>query len=238
MSALERRLYDAAAEYPFPPTPDVAVAVVQQLPARRRSVRRQLAIALLALVVALGALFGFSSGARSAVLDLLDAIPGVRIERVEELPPSRLLPAFDFGRPATLEAAQRRAGFPVRLPSKLGRPDEVYFDRDPDGSPVVTVRYDSKLVLTEWRSTAVLFYKLAGRAANVERIEFDGHPAVWMEGPGDHAVFYLGANANEYSREARLAGHVLVWQEGEIGYRLEARVSRGRAMELARSLEP
>jgi hypothetical protein len=237
MNDLARRLVDAGPRYPFPPTPDVAGAVLGRLPARRRSLRRPLAVVVAAIGIALAALFGFSDAARSAILDLLDAVPGVRIERVEELPPSTLLTPFDLGRPLPLEQARQRAGFTVRLPSGLGQPDGVYFDRDPAGGAVVTVRYGNKLVLTEWRAAAVLFYKRLGRRVRVEQANVEGALAVWIEG-GDHAVYYFGVDAAEHSHHGRLAGNVLIWQVGEIGYRLEADVSRTRAIELAESLRP
>ena len=50
-------------------------------------------------------LLGFSAGARSAIVDLLDLIPGVRLERVSTLPPAQLRQDVVFGRPSSLAAA-------------------------------------------------------------------------------------------------------------------------------------
>lgn len=236
MTDLEGRLHDASPRYPFPPTPDISSAIVQRLPARRRAGLR-LVIALAAALVALAALLGLSKGARSAVLDILDAVPGVRIERVEELPASTLLPDVDFGRPMTLAQAKRRASFDVRLPAELGRPERVYFDRSPGGGTVVTLRYDRTAILTEWQTAAVLFYKHVELDTRAELARFDGKLGVWIEG-GDHAVFYLANEATERSIPGRLAGNVLIWQDEDRGYRLEADISRSRALEIARSLTP
>jgi hypothetical protein len=188
-------------------------------------------------VAAAAALAAFSPGARSALLDWLDAIPGVRIERAPALPRSELLPALDFGRPSSLAQARRRADFTLRLPKRLGRPDRVFFDRDGAGGAVVTLVYGTRLVLTEWRTKEVLFYKLLGRGSSTELTDVAGSEAVWLSG-GDHAVFYLGGDGAEQYRSGRLAGNVLVWREGGVGYRLEAAVSLREAIDLAESLEP
>jgi hypothetical protein len=235
MNELERRLAQAAQHYPFPATPNIGAAVLPRLAARPRRNRRPAAIAVTAAAAAIAALLAFSSGARSAVLDWLDAIPGVHIERVEKLPHSQLLPSLDFGRRVSLVAARRDAGFTVRLPAKLGRPNRVFFDRTAGGS-VVTLQYDDRLVLTEWRATAVLFYKMIERATRVREVHVGGATAYWLEG-GDHAVFYLGTDYDERSREGRLVGRVLVWQAAGVGYRLEADVGPARAVEIAESLE-
>jgi hypothetical protein len=235
VNELERRLAEAAPHYSFPVTPDIGAAVLPRLPARPHRDRRPLVAAVAVAAAALAAVLAFSSGARSAVLDWLDAIPGVHVERVEKLPHSHLLRSLDFGRPVSLAAARRNAGFTVRLPAKLGRPSRVFYDRTPGGS-VVTLQYDDRLVLTEWRSTAVLFYKMIDRATRVRELEVGGETAYWLEG-GEQAVFYLGTDYDERSREGKLAGNVLVWQAGGVGYRLEADVDAKRAVEIGESLE-
>jgi hypothetical protein len=235
VNGLERRLLEAASQYPFPPTPDLREEVLRRLPRRRPIGWRKPAVAVPIVVAAIGAVVALSPSARSAFLDWFDAIPGVRIARVEKLPRSELLPALDFGRRVPLERARNAVGFELRLPSGVGRPTAAYLDRDPTGESVATVAYDSRLVVTEWRSRELLFYKLVGRGTRVEPVEVGRTSGVWITG-GDHAVFYLGGNGAEYSRDGRLAGNVLLWQEHGVGYRLEGRFSRERALELARTL--
>jgi hypothetical protein len=235
VNELERRLVEAAPHYPFPATPDMGAAVLPRLPDGPRRDPRPLVVAVAGAAAALAAVLAFSSGARGAMLDWLDAIPGVHIERVERLPRSRLVPSFDFGRPVSLAAARRNAGFAVRLPASLGRPSRVFYDRTSGGS-VVTLQYDDRLALTEWRANVVLFYKMIDRATRVRQVEVGGATAYWLQG-GDHAVFYIGTDYDERSREGRLAGNVLVWQAAGVGYRLEAEVDAERAVEIAESLE-
>ncbi len=234
MNELERRLAEAAPQYPFPPTPALARVAAGRLP-RQQSRRSPLLLGLAAAVVAVAAVLAFSSGARSAVLDWLDAIPGVRIERTESLPESRLLTAVDFGSPVSLETARRRAGFPVLLPRGLGEPTAVELDRG-GGGTAVTMRFDRRLVLTEWRASAVLFEKMISFGTDVERTRVGDDDAIWITG-GDHAVFYLGVDTKEHFQPGRLAGNVLLWHDGLIGYRIETAASRRRALELAESLE-
>jgi hypothetical protein len=237
---LEQRLAEAAPHYPFPPTPAVAEAAATRLGPRRRPRRTRLLIgAAAAVVAALVAVLALSPGARSAVLDWLDAIPGVRIHRVEKLPVSNLMPGaeLEFGRRVSLNSARRRAGFTVRLPDELGDPTAVYFDRDRGGT-VVTARYGDRLVLSEWTTSAVLFDKLLLGPTRVERTTVGDNRAAWISG-GDHAVYYLGAvDAAEHARQGSLAGNVLLWQDGLVGYRLETAASKKRALDLAESLRP
>jgi hypothetical protein len=237
MTDLERALEAAAHDYPFPPTPQLAAAAVSRLDRRPEARWRTAAVLAFATVVAAGAL-AFSSGARSAVLDWLDAVPGVRIDRVERLPESELLGSFDPGPRVGLAEARRAFGFPVRLPDRLGDPDAIHLDRDRSGAAVVTAVYGTELVLTQWPARTVLFHKLVAAGTRLERVSVQGRPGAWIAG-GDHAVFYEAARTGVEERAAgRLAGNVLVWVRDGIAYRLEADVPRERALELARSLEP
>ena len=237
MTELEQRLEAAAGEYPFPPTPSLRESVVRDLPGRRGLPWRKvgLAVALVVLGAALAAVF--SPGARSAFRDWFDFVPGVHVERVEKLPPSARIRAFDLGRRVSLDEARREARFELRLPTGVGKPSEVFVDRDGAGGVAVTAVYGRGLVLTEWRSNHIFFYKLLGPGTSTEIADVHGVDALWLTG-GDHAVFYRGADDVEYERDGRLAGNVLLWQQGRTGYRLEARVPLRRALALARSLEP
>jgi hypothetical protein len=234
VNGLEQRL--EGMDYPFPPTPGLRSDVLARLPERssipwRRAI---LIVAIAVLAVTLTAIF--SPGARSAIRDWFDFIPGVRIERVEKLPPSSRLHAFDLGREVSLDEARRQARFGLRLPSGLGRPTKVYLDRDPARGTGVTVLYGNGLVLTEWQSDHVFFYKLLEPGTTTQAVYVDGVPGVWLSG-GDHAVFYLGADGVEYQHEGRLAGNVLLWQRGRTAYRLEARIPLRRALRIAESLD-
>ena len=117
MTELEQRLEAAAGTYPFPPAPSLRESVVRDLSGRRGLPWRKvgLAVALVVLGAALAAVF--SPGARSAFRDWFDFVPGVHVERVEKLPPSARIRAFDLGRRVSLDEARREARFELRLPT-------------------------------------------------------------------------------------------------------------------------
>lgn len=244
---LERTLVAAAPNYRFPPTPDLAGAAAARLPARpARVVRRSLLAGAALLVAASCALVAASPGARSAVLDLLDRVPGIEIERASGLPaaPYRQFPAW--GMRVSLERAEALFRGPLLLPKGFGDPDRVYWAPFPPGDPITAIwgnDREGRLVVTQWRvGGPYLFYKVLTSETKVESVSVDGAPGVWMHG-GDHIVFYLAPGernpdlALHHRSEGVLAGNVLAWRKGDLLYRLEAQVSKERALELARSLE-
>ena len=241
MNDLERRLAALAPEYPFPATPDLAGAAGARLgiSGRRRRPGR-LVLALAAAVAAFAAVLAVSPGARGALADWLDFLPGVRIERVDELP-SMPLSSWTgvYGEEVTLAEAERQAPFEILLPESLGEPDLVYRYRDPSGGLVITAVYgdhrDARLVLTQWATEDVLFHKLLGPATQAQLVDVRQARGLWING-NRHVVFYLGGDFQERAAQGALAGNVLVWQEGDVGYRLEAGVGRERALELAAEL--
>jgi hypothetical protein len=228
---IEQRLREASDAW-FPPTPAVAAAARARLPkapeARGRHSRRMLVIAVAALMLA--------GGAVAATLDL---VPGIRIRQVDRLPDVTLTPPPPLGREVALSEATRAVGFTLLLPEELGSPDRLYLDRDRSGSPIVTAVYGgnelARLVLTQWWGRTILFDKLLTFPGRTEYVDVGGASGVWIEGP-EHAVFYLGATGREQRVGGYLAGNVLAWQRGRVSYRLEAGVSRKRALELAASL--
>ena len=181
-----------------------------------------------------------SPGARGALADWLDLLPGVRIERVDELP-SMPLSSWTgvYGEEVTLAEAERQAPFEILLPESLGEPDLVYRYRDPSGGLVITAVYgderDARLVLTQWTTEDVLFHKLLGPATQAQLVDVREARGLWING-NRHVVFYLGGDFQERAAQGALAGNVLVWQEGDVGYRLKAGVGRERALELAAEL--
>jgi hypothetical protein len=231
----ESRLH-AAADAWFPPTPPIAEAALARLPAtpdaaaRRRVRRRTLAIALAALLLT-GAAIAASS---------LDLVPGIRIQRVEQLPEIPYTEPPAYGAPVTLEDARRVVPFVLTLPEGLGDPDGLLLDRDRSGSGIVTAVYgrddDARLVLTQFDGGPVLFDKLLTYDTSAQFVDVDGAPGIWIE-DDEHAVFY-GGLGNEDRVGGYLSGNVLVWQRGRVTYRIEAGVSRDEALELARSLRP
>ena len=231
---IERRLRESADAW-FPETPSLAPAVVARLPARpdlptRRFPRRAVVIAVAALMLAGTAL----------AASVLDLVPGVRIQRVDELPElGYVVPPF--GRETTVDRARRDLPFELTLPDGLGEPDRVLVDRDRGGAPVVTAVYgtdlSARLILTQWPARYVLFDKLLRIDTRAEFVDVHGAEGIWIEG-GDHAVFYRGRAGSDDRVAGYVTGKVLVWHRGAVSYRLEIGATRGRALEIAGSLQP
>ena len=245
---LERRLYDAAETY-FPATPELArtarARLGEQKPARRAP-RLALGIALVAVAVVAGVL-ALSPGARSALRDLLDRVPGISIERAPTLPERAYRSTPSYGAPLDdLDDARRLHGRPLRMPAHLGEPDRLYWLAFPPGDMITAVYGDerrARLVFSQWKvGTTDLWHKVLASGTGAALVTVDGAPGIWIFG-ADHGVFYLapgrsdGGPSTHHRAEAYLAGNVLAWQRNGIAYRLEAGVPLQEAMRIARSLE-
>lgn len=247
MRELEQRLEAAAPYYAFPATPDLAGASRARLPERRRPGRARPALAL-AVVLALlgGAVLALSPGARSGVADLLDRVPGINIERRSSLPrvPYNFVP--EYGTEVELDEARERFGRPLRFPEGLGEPDLVYSLESKPGDMITAVfggdDRSAELVFSQWKTGGPdLFYKVIAGNTEAESIHVGSSLGLWIHGP-DHAVWYYAPgvttpNDDHHFASGHLAGNVLAWREGDLVYRLEADVTKQRALELARSLE-
>jgi hypothetical protein len=230
-----RALQDA-----FPPTPDLAPGVRNRIEgATPGRLRRRLVLAAAVLAVVVAAVLASSPDARSTIRDWL-GIGGAEVVRVEELPevePQAGSP--EFGEPATRSEAEAAASFPLRFPEELGEPDAL-FTRDEPGGMVVAVYGEApsyRAVYVQWvgESTEPSFQKLAGSGTVVERLQVDGDAGIWLGGT-PHFVLWVGSDGSDHVDEPFLAGNVLLWEDGRLSYRLEADVSKERALELARSL--
>ena len=247
MHELEARLEAAAPHYAFPETPDLAGAARARLTKHRPRTRTRLALAFaVALALVAGAVLALSPGARSGLVDLLDRVPGIHIERSVSLPEVPYGQAPFYGIEMPLDEAQGHFGRPLRLPKGIGDPVRVYWLQYPPGD-MITAEYGAenggaKLVFSQWKTGGPdLFYKTLSFNTTAEPAVVDGNPGLWISG-GDHAVFYLapedtGTGANHWSQRGYLAGNVLAWRDGDVIYRLEADVPKEKAIEIAESLE-
>ena len=235
MSELETRLAELRVEWP--PEPDVAGRVrarLESAPQPRRRLRPAWAVALAILV--LGGGVAAVPPARSAVLRWL-GIEGVRIERVPVAPTPAPSPVLDLGEPARLTDA-------MLVPAALGRPDAVYavdervtlLYRAGPGLPE-SEHSGAGALLTQFpgRTNAVLIRKFAGPGTTVERVRVDGEPGFWLAGEA-HGLLYEDPTGEIREAPSRLVGPTLVWRRGDRTLRLEADVSKARALEIARSV--
>jgi hypothetical protein len=248
MSELELELRELRIDWPE--TPDITGAVQGRLaavpaPRRRSWLDRpawQLAIASVALIIAVVMAI---PPARAAVLDWL-GFGSVRIVR-EEPRPSRLGEALVLGDPVTLERARRE--LPVVVPEELGEPDAVFLYEQPVMGPRVDLMYRGRegipvssntgvgLLITEFRAvTTPVIEKSAGSGASVERLEVGGDPAYFISG-APHGFAYVDPDGDANFEEQRLAGNTLLVERSDgMLVRIEADISRDRAVEIAESL--
>jgi len=245
--------------------PAVPAAAPAPPPRRRLSVRLPVLRALhpgvaWALIVLLVALAGVAAtpSARSAVLEWL-GLKGAEIERREpDAPPAparrgALGEDLLLGRAVTLPAAVKAAGFDVVVPDDpaLGDPDAVYFaDTDtPPGGRVALVYGPRRGVVRSAQSgvgllveqfaatTSPVIQKAAGEGVVLESITVDGEPGYFLSG-APHGFAFVDRTGNAQFEDQRLAGNTLLLERRGLLVRIEGRISKDRAIALARSLRP
>lgn len=172
--------------------------------------------------------------------------PGVSVS-----PGSPTGTGLGLGRPATLEAASAGAGFPVLVPAELGPPDAVYqgdaarrgqiaFVYAPrDDLPASELLEGAGLLVTQARGRADegLVSKIvdSGRG-DVERVVVGGDEGYWFHG-APHWFWYVRPDGSIIEESRRFVGDTLVWQRGDVLYRIEGELELEQALALAASMQ-
>ena len=193
----------------WPETPDIRL----ELATRRR---RGLVVAAVALAIAVAAAFAVPDS-RSAILRFFH-LGGVTVIHVGTLPPAQERPlTAGLGMAVSDADARRTLGAPF-LPRNHGR----LLERDGFVSTVL----QGPLLLSEFGSPYLIKKYAQG---SVEYVEVaPGTNGLWIE--GRHDVFFGGGSP-------RLAGNVLVWDDGHVTYRLEGpNLKKDDALRLARAI--
>jgi len=153
-------------------------------------------------------------------------------------PGATLIPTvLDLAGETTLDEARSRAGFPVRLPTfppDLGPPDRVFL-QDLGGPAVVLVwlepeRPERVHMSLHQLGPGAFVWKVEPVA--VEETKVHGQRALWTDGP-----YMLETRRSDLENRRLVKGHVLIWSEGEITYRLETDLSLEDAVRIAESLQ-
>lgn len=248
---LEAALRRLGEEVAVPERPAYASLIRGRLEARPavgHPIRRRVLAAVAALLVALCVVLVVPAS-RQAVAELF-GIRGVAVHpRATPAPTPRATvdPALDFGEPVTLAEARRRVSFPVGVPSALGAPDAVYARRGP-GLESVTLTYRPRaglpaaldtrygLILTEFAGTATPYFdKFINVGSGVTRVTVGGHwPGLSFAGPQE--VLIRAPNGEVIDEQPRSSAPTLVWVQDNVTMRLEAGVSRARALDIAGSV--
>ena len=231
---LETRLSALGTALEFPPAPDVVPSVlarVPKAPRRRLRTRRTVALVLAACLLLAGGAMA-ASPTRNAILQVL-GLRGVRIERVRRLPPvprgegTRL----GLGRPIPPARARHAADFTALLPPG---PASAYLGRDVPGGRVSLLI--GRVLVIEFRGRATPFIvKVIGPGTKLEHIRVNGGPGVYLSG-APHMVLFQAQDGEIHTDSVRLAGNVLLWQQGPLTIRVEGARTLAQALALARSL--
>jgi hypothetical protein len=233
MTELELTLLELGRELDVPTAPDLRGRVRARIERRSRR-RRGFALAFAVAVVAVGVAFAVPE-ARSAILRFFH-VGAATVERVETLPPARERPLVaGLGPARTRAAAERIAGFPIVLPKFKG------------GAPA---RYYAvpRVIATSFRDhgTTVLLAELAGHQAGIAKKFVSGRTVVEPADIGDFGLWITGGDhvlrwstfRSDHVLSTRLAGNVLLWEASGRTYRIEGRLTRAEAEDLARRITP
>ena len=257
---IESLIVKAADNFAYPPTPDIAGAVRQHITPRRRQITVQtphLAWATLIVLFILGGLLVVPQ-VRATVLEFLQ-LGAVRIFLTQPTPtPTISPPTASMATPptvaprpsstlitsllnlaggTTLAEAQSQIDFPIRTPSApadLGPPDHVFL-QDLGGPAVILVWLEAnqpnQVRLSLHQLGANVFVEKV-QPQVIQETEVHGERALWTEGP-----YLLQFQNGGYNTRRLVEGHVLIWQEGGITYRLESNLSLEEVVRIAESLK-
>jgi hypothetical protein len=232
---LEQRLGELAATLVVPPAPDLTPSVLARLPQpharRRRVTRRTLALTLAGLLLLAGTALAVPP-TRDAILRVL-GLRGVRIERLPQPPP---LPAgagakLGLGQRIPLRDARHAASFTALLPPSA---TAAYLAQDIPGGRI-SLLVGPDLVIEVRAAVAPFFLKLIGPGTQAQRVRVNGGPGVYLHGAPHDVLFGPGGGPPQPDR-VRIAGNVLLWQQGTLTLRIEGTHTLGQALALARSL--
>jgi hypothetical protein len=173
--------------------------------------------------------------ARSAILRWFH-IRGASVELVETLPPAaERSQAGGLGRPVPLAEAEQRLGFDLVLPPLAHDPERAYVIGD-SVATVVLRTHGVTVLLSEFDSYGEqALKKLAQRGSLVEPASVRREPGLWLEG-APHTLTWIDRDTGYRERSILIRGNVLLWLHGGLTLRLEGRVTKADALELARSI--
>jgi hypothetical protein len=221
---LESELTALAAEIEWPQTPTLR----PELAPRGRPLwddrRLALAVAVALIAVALAAAFAVPQS-RGAILRFL-GLGAVHVEFVERLPYAQERPlAAGLGPTISPAVARDLLGRPPLLPP-LAPPLHAQ-----DGIVSLLFLHDGDpVLLSEIGSHLRLLKKIASASAAIRWQRVGNDPAIWIAGDRHVVIFPHAA--------PRLAGHVLVWERGNLTLRLEgAHLSLRDALTLAERID-
>jgi hypothetical protein len=205
--------------------------------------------AVAAAVVVVAGILALSPGARRAVADLL-GLRGVRIEVTPGPLPSNLGRDLNLGQRVAFAEAQRRVPFRILKPTlaSVGEPDQVFVGTQFLDGQVFLV-YSSRpglrpaqetglsLLVSEFRARPdeASLKKLSAGGTRIEFLQVNGGPGYFLSGE-PHVIGYVDTDGAEIPDSSRLAGNVLLWEQGDLTLRLEGDFTRDQGVRIAGSM--
>ena len=246
----------------YPRTPDIAGAVMARLrgATRPRFISRRLVWSLTVILILFSSLM-LIPPARAAIIEFIQ-IGVVRIFRAEPTPlappnqeiPSTVVPVTATPVPTsqplipilenlagemTLDEAQKAVNYPILLPSyppDVGKPDRI-FVQDADGKMTVLVWLDpqhpDQILMSLHFLPAGSWAIKKIEPTHIQETNVNSQRAIWAIGP-----YPLRLSNGDLDFVRLIDGHVLIWEQGDITYRLETDLSLEEAVKIAESLQP
>lgn len=155
------------------------------------------------------------------------------------VPPTLVASVLDLAGQTTMAGVREQVDFPLRLPtypSDLGPPGRVFL-QDLGGGPAVILvwlepgRPDQVQLSLHALGPGALVEK--GMPRVIRETTVSGGRALWTEGP-----YLLRVQNGDYEMRRLIEGHVLIWEEDEVTYRLETDMPIEEAVRVAESLNP
>lgn len=209
---------------------------------------QSVAVALVVLIALLSGTLAFSPTARRAVAGWL-GLRGVRIQ-FTPTPSASPLPlgtGLNLGEKLTLAEAQAQVPFQIVVPHAvdLGPPDAVYL-RSGNFAEQVTLLWHARpglpkaretgegLLLTEFKATvdSAFIKKIAFEATTLDPVRVNGGDGFWIAG-APHELEFVDPNGAVLPDTVRLAGNVLLWEQGDLTIRIEGKLSKDMALKIA-----
>jgi hypothetical protein len=234
VNGLEQQLAALGNELALPAEPDLAPAVLQRLEGRRPFPWRSVALVFAVVAIAVGAAFAVPQ-ARTAILRFFH-LGGATVERVDTLPRAvERSRAGGLGRPLSLARAQQAVGYRLALPPvRGGAPKRVYVVGDSLATVLLRV-HGRPVLLSEFSSFGPGSLKKLTIDTKIEDVSVNGAEGLWLSG-GPHVLRYFDRNLGAQELPVLVHGNVLLWLRGPLTLRLEGKLTKAQALDLARSV--
>lgn len=262
---LEKQIRAAAGSLSYPLTPPIAASVMLRLGPRVKTAGpagRKLAWTLVVLLAFVSALM-LVPPVRAAVLEwiqigIVRILPPPTVNPDSQLqpgiPPLTATPVpagptppgksagfslLDLAGETSLADAQARLDFPVLIPSgshSMGLPHRVFL-QDLGGPMLVLVWLEplnpERVLLSLHVLTPGGWAIEKAQPTLIQKTAVNGEPGAWVEGP-----YFLQLRNRDFALVRLIEGHVLIWTQANLTYRLETALPLDEAILIAESLRP